>query len=295
MNVIEEPVVFECLDCELIGMLHRPEDIRSRGLLVVVAGGPQYRGGVNRLQVYLSRELSYQGVPVLRFDYRGLGDSEGEFKGFQDIEDDLRAAIDCFRQHVPYVNEFILWGGCDAASAIMINAYKFPEVTGIITGNPWVHSDETSDSVTVKHHYTKRIRDKDFWQKVFRLQYNPFPAFATIARTVISKLREKATQLLHSTSKQVLSDNPDQHFVSRMRSGLAKFQGDLFLLMSGRSLVSKEFDELIDRDPGWQKALKSPRSTFRHDLIDADQTYSSISARAEVLSILSEWLLGNKR
>lgn len=292
MNTIETPLVFECADSELVGMLHIPETISTRGLITIVAGGPQYRGGVGRQLVLLARHLAQAGTPVLRFDYRGLGDGEGDFKGFQDVEQDLRAAIDAFRAHAPEINEFVLWGGCDAGSAIMINAWKFPEVTGLILGNPWVHTEETGDAVTVKHHYANRIRDKDFWLKVIRGQYNPFPALMTIGRTVLAQLRQKLSARAVASGKDAvaLKDDPSLPFVTRMRNGMSQFHGDVLLLMSGRSIVSKEFDELVASDAAWQQAMAAPRHVARHDMPDADQTYSSVASRREVIAIAQQWL-----
>ena len=64
--VQEIPLVFECNGCELIGMLHLPQEHTGRGMLSVVAGGPQYRGGVCRMQTNMARELAAAGVPVMR-------------------------------------------------------------------------------------------------------------------------------------------------------------------------------------------------------------------------------------
>ena len=50
-SAAEIPVVFDCQGSELIGMLHLPQTVRSRGMISMVAGGPQYRGGVARLVV----------------------------------------------------------------------------------------------------------------------------------------------------------------------------------------------------------------------------------------------------
>ena len=47
-----------------------------RGVLIVT-GGPQYRAGSHRQFVLLARFLAARGMAVLRFDYRGMGDSEG--------------------------------------------------------------------------------------------------------------------------------------------------------------------------------------------------------------------------
>jgi exosortase A-associated hydrolase 1 len=288
VNTQEHPVVFDCEGSELVGVIHMPEQPQSRGMLAIVAGGPQYRGGVGRLQVQMARRLAAHGIPVMRFDYRGLGDGEGRFRGFEDVEADLRAAIRAFRQHAPQVNEVVLWGGCDAAAAIMINAWKVPEVTGIITGNPWVHTEATGDAVVIKHHYRKRMKDLDFWLKVVRLQYNPLPAAATLGRNVIRRLVHRRP---HAGGSGTPTDDPSRPFVTRMRAGLRQFKGDMLLLMSGRSLVSKEFDELVASDPVWQLALRDKRSLARHDMPEADQTYSSIASRGEVIDVTRRWML----
>lgn len=285
MSTREIPVVFDCEGCELVGMVHLPPQPATRGMLSIVAGGPQYRGGVGRLQVQMARELAAGGVPVMRFDYRGLGDGEGRFRGFQDVEADLRAAIACFMAQAPGLREVVLWGGCDAAAAIMINAWKFPEVAGIVTGNPWVHSEETGDAVVVKHHYRQRMRDKDFWLKVLRLQYNPLPALGTLARSALRRLRPRRAERSDDRA-----DDVSAPFVPRMRRGLARFQGDMLLLMSGRSLVSKEFDELVASDPAWQAALQAKRSLARHDMPESDQTYSSMASRREVIDVTLRWM-----
>ncbi len=288
-TVRELPIVFDCQGSELIGMLHLPPVIGTRGMVAMVAGGPQYRGGVARLQVQMARELAAGGVPVMRFDHRGLGDSEGSFRGFEDAEADLAAAIAAFRQHVPALHEFVLWGGCDAAAAVFINAWKYPEVTGIIAGNPWVHTEATADAAVVRHHYARRFREKSFWLKALRLQYNPLQAMAVLGRLLRTRLlarRQPAAGLAPAGA----ADNPSLHFVQRMCNGIGRFKGDVLLLMSGRSLVSKEFDGLVAASPAWQQAMQRPRNLQRHDLPDADQTFSAMAVRDEVNAVVLAWM-----
>lgn len=289
MNMREIPLVFDCEGHELIGMVHLPERAQARGMLAIVAGGPQYRGGVCRMQVQMARHLAAAGIPVMRFDYRGLGDSEGQFRGFQDVQADLAAAIRAFQAQVPGLQELVLWGGCDAASAVLINAWKFPQVTGIVLGNPWVHSAATGDVVAIKH-YSQRMRDKDFWLKLLRLQYNPLPALLTLLRGALGRLRRAASGQ-RAPGPAAIQDDPTAPFVPRMRNGLRRFNGDVLLLMSGRSLLSQEFDELLASDPGWQQALRSPRRVTRHDIPEGDQAFSSIDTRVEVNRVTRLWLL----
>lgn len=288
--VDEQALVFDCQGSELLGMVHRPARHAGRGLLCVVAGGPQYRGGVARGQVDMARVLSAHGVPVMRFDYRGIGDSEGPFRGYPHVEPDLRAAIAAFQQAVPGLQEIVLWGGCDAASAIMINAWKFPQVVGVAVGNPWVHSEELGDQAAVAH-YRRRLLDKDFWLKVARLQYDPREAIGTLARNLRSRVTRKLgggarTGAAASTAQ----DDPSLSPLLRMRLGMERFKGDVLLIISGRSLQSKEFDELLAVDAPWQAAMRAPRSLQRRDLPEADHNFSSVATREMLAPAVLAWL-----
>lgn len=284
----EVPIRFDCEGSELLGVVHVPTAVRARGLVLVVAGGPQYRSGVGRLHVQLARSLAAQGVPVLRFDHRGVGDSEGQFRDFEDMRADLRAAVSAFCATVPTMREVVLWGGCNAASALMINAWACAEVTGIIVSNPWVHTPETGDAAVIRHHFSKRLRDKEFWLKVLRLQYNPLPAVALLARSALVRLRPQQSGI--NAGDNAL-DDPSQPFIPRMRQGLTRFHGDMLMVMSGRSLLAKEFDDLVAADTQWQAALRAPRHLRRFDLMEGDQTLSSIATRRVLEKVLGAWLL----
>lgn len=287
MNVVETPVAFDCAGERLVGIVHVPEQPARRGLLAIVAGGPQYRAGCCRQLLYLGRRLAAAGTPVMRFDYRGLGDGSGEFVPFTDTEADIRAAIETFRRSVPGLQEVVLWGGCDAASASMIHGWKIPEVGGLALGNPFAHTEETGERAMVKRYYLQRLREPAFWKKVVTLRFNPLPALATVGRVARRSLAP--ARAAGEGVEQSLERLP---FQQRMRVGLERFDGHVLLLMSGRSLVSKEFDELVGSDPAWQKALQSCRSLTRHDLPDADQAFSTIAARDEIIEVAARWLAG---
>ncbi|MFO0610876.1 MAG: hypothetical protein U0324_47375 [Polyangiales bacterium] len=63
----------------LHGVLHRP-DVVAPGApgLVWLSAGQKPRQGAWRVNVLLARHVAASGVPVLRFDFEGVGDSEGE-------------------------------------------------------------------------------------------------------------------------------------------------------------------------------------------------------------------------
>ena len=63
----------------LHGVLHRPEALAPGApALVWLSAGQKPRQGAWRVNVLLARHIAASGAPVLRFDFEGLGDSEGE-------------------------------------------------------------------------------------------------------------------------------------------------------------------------------------------------------------------------
>src|SRR5690625_2926143 len=140
-TVTEMPLTFDCLGDRLVGILHRGSEQATRGVLVVV-GGPQYRVGSHRQFVLFASRLAEAGVPVLRFDYRGMGDSEGDSRTFEHIAADIRAALDIFLKAAPGLREVVIWGLCDAASAACFYAPSDLRVTGLVLLNPWVRTEQ---------------------------------------------------------------------------------------------------------------------------------------------------------
>lgn len=64
----------------LYGILHRPEGAlhpEAPGV-VWLSAGQKDRLGAWRMNLVIARRLAKRGVPVLRFDFHGIGDSEGE-------------------------------------------------------------------------------------------------------------------------------------------------------------------------------------------------------------------------
>jgi exosortase A-associated hydrolase 1 len=284
MNVKEIPVVFECQGVQLIGVIHLPERPMATGLITVAAGGIQYRAGCGRQLLSLARNLASQGTPVMRFDNRGMGDSVGELLGFEDMEADLQCAIDIFRQSVPELQHVVLYGGCEAASGIMISAWNLSGVESIILANPWV-SDSMSAAITSTH-YIQRLKGAHFWKKLFSFQYS----ISEYAPLLLGYLKKKTLALI-KPPKPVSGGLQDSRkpFQERMLSGFSGFDGPVLFLKSGLSLISEEFDQLVDGSSVWSEACNRP-AVKRIELPSADQTFSTAAARREMSAAAVEWL-----
>ena len=283
----EIPLVFECEGDALVGIVHKPSVSAEIGIVTIIAGGPQYRAGVGRGMVSTARSLAARGVPVMRFDYRGLGDGGGEFLGFEAISEDIQAAVDAFQAAVPEVKKVVLWGGCDAASGAMIHGWKIPEVVSLVLGNPWVTTHEIHLAV-MKKHYLSRLRERSFWRKLLRFEYN----LSDYAVAGFNKMVSRAANLRKTTGQHGSASNADEcgPFVDRMLDGLRRFQGPVLFLVSGQSVASREFDELLRVDPDWSAAYAG-KGCERMDFPEADQTFSDEKSRESVSRAISDWLL----
>jgi esterase/lipase len=95
----------------------------------------------------LSRLLAENGYAVLRFDFTGLGNSEGDFSTttFSTTQDDLRCAIDFLQAHY-CVPEFLMGHSLGGTTALSI-AQDYDSVKGIVT----VASPSEPDHVL--HHF----------------------------------------------------------------------------------------------------------------------------------------------
>lgn len=81
--MFEEPTFITGGEFRLFGVLHRPSSPNRQGVGVLfIPPFAEEKKGAHRLLVDLARTLCRQGLPVLRFDFRGTGDSEGTFSDF---------------------------------------------------------------------------------------------------------------------------------------------------------------------------------------------------------------------
>jgi len=76
---MERHLQFEVQGDRLLGTLSTADGAGNAPVgLVLLHGWAGYRAGAHQMFVKLAREASLRGIPCLRFDFRGRGDSEGD-------------------------------------------------------------------------------------------------------------------------------------------------------------------------------------------------------------------------
>lgn len=276
MSYTEQAFCFDCANETLVGIIAMPEKPKSTGLLVVV-GGPQYRVGSHRQFVLLSRGLASAGYAVMRFDVRGMGDSPGDQRGFESLQDDIEAATVAFQQHCPSVKRICLWGLCDAASASLLywNATADTRISSLVLLNPWVRSEITFAKAQIKHYYGRRLFQTEFWQKLFSGRVG--------LGWALEDFRKK-----FRTSRQQPSGN-ELSFQHKMARAMSRFNGPVLVILSSDDYTAKEYLEAISSDADWSGI--SIRDNVTHTVVDAaDHTFSSARLRQQVEDLTRRWL-----
>lgn len=277
----ETAVVFQCEGESLVGILHVPAgQPASIGVLVIV-GGPQYRVGSHRQFVLMARSLAQSGYAVLRFDYRGMGDSDGEIRTFESVAADIRAAIDTLMRSVPSLTSIALWGLCDAASASLMYCAHDARVKGLILANPWVRSQAGQAQSYVKHYYGQRLLQRSFWTRVLSGKFDLLASGSDFLR-----------KLWRARSAGKLNGEAGC-FIERMRHGLQNFSGPVLMLMSERDLTAQEFRDLCKSSRDWRQTM-ARKNIEVIDLEGADHTFSSGAALQLATRYCMDWLRGTE-
>lgn len=274
MNYTEHALAFRCAGEQLVGILAQPETAANLGILIVV-GGPQYRAGSHRQFLLLSRVLAAAGYAVLRFDYRGMGDSTGGQRNFEGVSEDIAAAIAAMQSANPTLTRIVLWGLCDAASAALLywDETRDRRVAGLCLLNPWVRSETTLARTQVKHYYGRRLLQPEFWAKLFS---------GKVALGAV-------TGFVRNLSVSARGATDQRGFQRRMADAWRSFGEPIMLVLSGDDYTAKEFLEYASSDSAWRAALQQP-NVKRHDLPAADHTFSRAEWRAAVERWSLAWL-----
>lgn len=250
------------------------------GVLIVV-GGPQYRVGSHRQFTLLSRALAADGIPVMRFDYQGMGDAAGPLKDFTGIDEDIRIAIDCLveRQGLERV---VLWGLCDAASAALVYAWRDPRVCGMVLLNPWVRTEQSLARARLRMYYGGRLLAPAFWKKLGRGEFHWRRSLRALAEAMMKACRSGARRSSEAPA-------PERPLPDRMAHGLREFQGPTLFLLSGNDLTAAEFRDTVRNSRSWAQLVDRDDVEWQ-EFPAADHTFSRREWRDQVADATRDWV-----
>lgn len=276
----ERAVSFWCQGETLVGVLHLPSAPASTGVVIVV-GGPQYRVGSHRQFVLLARQFAASGCATLRFDCRGMGDSDGRFPGFEHTEPDVAAAVNCLIHELPSIHRVVLWGLCDAALPMSKHARTDPRVAGVVLLNPWVRSDSGLARVRLKHYFLARLVRADFVRDILHGRINLLNSGRTLAKDVVEAFWPSSTKTAASERSSPLSE--------RLAYELQGFHGEILIILAGRDLTAKEFEDSTRDSPHWRH-IRARKQVTQLRIPEADHTFSRQPWRDRVSVWTTDWI-----
>jgi len=154
-------------DCEGAALAATLDEAPGTSGLLIVSGGNEIRSGAHRGMAMLAQRIAAAGHPVFRFDRRGVGDSEGENRGFEASGPDIAAAIAAFRGAAPHVTRIAAFGNCDAASALLL--HRPAGIDALLLANPWTYEtggdEQAGDTpalppaAAIRARYLSRLKD----------------------------------------------------------------------------------------------------------------------------------------
>jgi exosortase A-associated hydrolase 1 len=191
--------------------------------LLWVGGGNEIRSGAFAGQAQLAARIAERGFPVLRFDRRGVGDSEGENGGFRESAPDIAVALASFRAALPALERIIAFGNCDAASALMLGGGCGCDA--LVLANPWTieADDEAPPPAAIRARYAAKLKDPREWLRLARGQVS----FGKLARGLARAARPAPAP---------------SSLAEELKQGLAGFSGPVRILLAERDRTAQSFE-----------------------------------------------------
>jgi len=275
---MEKAVQFHCDDKRLYGVLHISDDAPSPIIVVaLVTGGPQVRFGGHRLFVQLARHLCRNGIAVFRFDYEGMGDSDGDLVGFMGAGRSIDAAINFLSKSLPNFQKAIIWSLCDGCPiSIAFAAYNQSRIAGLIMCNPFILDNKAMEAQAhLRHHYARRLGKKDFWNRLFSMKMN----LVGEVKIIISSLIKVFWYHINGLGSN--NNSTSGSLESLVLKGIIRFPNPICFIFSTDDIVGMEFRNLLLQKRKIRRSINT-RKIKQHIIKDADHTFTDPEKKKEL-------------
>ena len=298
------PVVFKNREgLRLFGVLHEPDTAPRSSLgFILLSPGVKMRVGPQRLYLRLTRLLVDLGVPVLRFDCHGLGDSEGTLpeEQLRDVYGQIEVgrfvgdtidAMDWFQQRFG-VNRFILSGLCGGAITGLLAGAKDARVAGLLALGitPLIASRSADPSrymttgqleVIGRTYFQKLVRPQA-WIRLLTLQTDYRLLWRAVSRSLIGSTRQAPP------AAPPEDDNASPLFPPAFFKVLGE-RRPMLLIFGGSDRLGWEFDEkFVARH---RERLAGASNGYQiHTIAEANHVLSFGPWQDEMVEVSTAWL-----
>ncbi|MBY0246070.1 MAG: hypothetical protein K2Q17_00280 [Nitrospiraceae bacterium] len=306
------PVTFQNRDGHrLFGMVHRPaKSCASGAAIILLSPGVKMRVAPHRLYLDMAERFAALGYLVLRFDFHGLGDSEGEAE--EEFLADLYGAVQVGR----YINDtiaamdwmestyaakkFIVSGLCGGAITGLLAAVKDRRIVGllglaipvILDGSRIDFSKYMTEAQlsATRDGYLGKLVNPEAWRSwirflTFRSDYK------LIARSLLKPLLEKLRKpqpIAPVSTQSEPADNTNPYFAPAFRQ-MVSTSRPIYLIFSEMDRLYWEFEKkFVERN---RPMLDSHAAWYGvHVTKDANHIFSFREWEEDMLDRCAEWL-----
>lgn len=292
---------------QLFGILHTPSDHSSGGLgVVLLSPGVKMRVGPQCLYRRMTEEFLRLGLSVLRFDFHGLGDSEGTLPESQlrDVYnhiqvgrfvDDTIDAMDWMQAQLG-VRRFILSGLCGGAITGLLAGERDKRVVGLlgigITAVLAARDADASRYMTIgqleesRGIYFRRLFNPGAWLRLLTFKADYRLIWRLIERSLRRRLHPPAA--VPAAAPPPEDDDANPLFPPAFFNMLAS-ERPMLLVFGGSDRLQWEFDEkFVNRHR--ERLARLPQVHQVHIVPHANHVLSLSEWQRDMLDVSARWL-----
>jgi pimeloyl-ACP methyl ester carboxylesterase len=306
MTEVEAVTIPNAQGLKLFGTLHRPANPSgSLPVVVLLSPGVKMRVGPGRLYVPLTHMLLERGFTVLRFDFFGLGDSEGELSEpmladvYNNIEvgryvDDTRSAFAWLRTRG--YQRFAVGGLCGGAITALLAAQQEPGVEALLSlgmtvtlaGNAATPAKYMTRKLldSRRKRYIKKLGSPKAWLRFLTFKSEYSVIWHSMKRLWAPKKPAAAAQP-PETAEQRGNANPlfpPAYFAFLERGGQA------LMLFSEKDRLQAEYEEKF-AEPYAAKLAQFQPQIHKHVIPKANHVMTLHEWQREMVDVCRQWML----
>lgn len=293
----------------LRGMLHEPDPRCARGVCVLLLSpGIKGRVGPHRLYLKIAAGLVPRGFHVLRYDFYGLGDSDGVIDErltsdmYNTIQDgryvaDTIAAMDWMQSTVG-VKRFVGSGLCGGSISAMLTAAQDRRIESILSLSiptafdggeaNWARFATSRQLEGIRKGYIKRLLKPEAWIRFLSGKTSYGVLWRSLRQLLPSARGANVAKSPAVAAPAAAKDDTNPKFAP----AFLKFVGSgrqILLIFSGRDRLQWDFEEKFrDRHLAQLEPLRE--YIEMHTIADANHILSDPAWVREMVALSSAWL-----
>ncbi len=291
----------------LHGILHEPPAAQARGICVLLLSpGIKGRVGPHRLYLKIAARLVPLGFHVLRFDFHGLGDSEGELpeRVLADVYNtvhsgrfvgDTIAAMDWMERTVG-VRRFVGSGLCGGAITALLAAETDARIEcllalglpTVLEGGPenWARVLTHQEAVGLRGSYFQKLADPASLRR-FLTGKSSYKVIWRVVRAWISDrgATRSDAPALHRAAVDQTNPRFANAFMTMLRS-----KRPMLLVFAGADRLRAQFAEHFEAHN--EARLSELRPLYEvHVVANANHVFAEPASVTELLDVSERWLI----